>query len=231
MPFSELQKLLQASCDRSLLLKLNNNRSTMLSIKWEPECTKVSLHRIFLAAPRDVTLALAKSLEKRRKSLPPVVKAFIQEKVKSLNYSSKVDASQQQGKVYNLKKIYDCLNAEYFNNDLKLNITWFDSKSGQSNQLNLGLYHDTLKLIKVNRIMDNEHFPEFFVRFVIYHEMLHEKYPAYVDKRGINRIHHPEFKQCERQFKEYALAKGWLKQNLCTLFEEESACQSAEALA
>ena len=54
MPLTSLQNKIQNHSGRKLKLKINDNRSTMLSVRWEPDCTKVSLHRIFLQAPRNV---------------------------------------------------------------------------------------------------------------------------------------------------------------------------------
>ena len=38
------QERLENSVGSKLRLKINDNRSTMLSVKWDPDCTKVSLH-------------------------------------------------------------------------------------------------------------------------------------------------------------------------------------------
>lgn len=216
---SELQNHLQAYCDYPVELKLNDNRSTLLSIKWEACSIKVSLHRTFLSAPREVLQALAGALAKRQRTLPMPIKTYIQDQIQKLDYSSRIRRCEHQGNVYNLKDMLEELNSHYFSGELNLNITWFESQqSPNQQQINLGLYHDSLRLIKINRLMDSLDFPDYVVKFVIYHEMLHHVCPAYVNKKGIQSIHNPAFKQREKQFKDYLQAKHWIYQHRAALF-------------
>ncbi|MGZ3633622.1 MAG: hypothetical protein ACXWM7_04965 [Parachlamydiaceae bacterium] len=218
---SRLQSQLQSCCSRQLQLKINDNRSTMLSVRWEPSCTKVSLHHMFLSAPNTVIKALACSIAKEQTSVAPQVKAFIQENLQRLDSSQKLDPDEliYKGNVYNLKEIYDGLNAEYFDDDLNLNITWFGQlKKKNRSQVTFGLYHDALRLIKIHRIMDSPSFPEYVVSFVIYHEMLHHVCPPYIDENGIQRIHNEDFKYYEMQFKEFKRAKNWVEKHRLSFF-------------
>lgn len=221
----ELQELLQSYCNQPLYLKLNENRSVMCSIKWETHRTKVSLHRIFLTASKKVIQALGKALKKEGSAIPAVVNMFIHEELKNLNYSEQINPDQLDfcGEVYNIKELYDGINQEYFCGKLDLSITWFSSEFKQNkSQINLGFYYDALRLVKINRIMDSRKFPDYVVRYVIYHEMLHCVAPAYIDSAGIQRTHNPEFKQLEMQFKDYSRAKLWVKKNRASLFELDS---------
>jgi hypothetical protein len=129
-----------------------------------------------------------------------------------------------QGETYNLNVIYNKLNTEYFNNTLDLQITWFgDSSKRNKSNISFGLYHEALRLIKINRIMDSPLFPEYVINFIIYHEMLHHACPPFVDENGIHRIHHRDFKNRERQFKDFDIAKKWIKQNSESLFMSQVA--------
>ncbi len=193
----------------------------MLSVRWEESCTKISLHRIFLLAPKNVILALADSILEKQTTVASTVKAFIQESLEGIDYSSKIDPLDlsHQGEIHNLKIFYDELNGEYFNNVLNLQISWFgDSNNRNKSKVSFGLYHDALRLIKINRIMDTPTFPSYVVRFIIYHEMLHFICPPFVDEKGIHRIHHREFKAREKEFKEFSLAKKWIQQHRHNLF-------------
>lgn len=217
-----IQKQLEAHMGAPLNLKINDNRSTMLSIKWEPGCAKVSLHRMFLEAPQNVVQDVACYLKKKNNKLAPSIKAYIETNLQRLDYSHELDLSKldPKGIVYDLKKIYDNLNAEYFNHSLNLHITWFGKKGRTpKSRLTFGLYHDPLRLIKINRIMDQEKFPEYFVSFVIFHEMLHHVCPAYVDENGAKHIHGKEFKKREKQFRYYDLAEQWIEDHRHQFFE------------
>lgn len=215
------QERLENSSGRKLKLKINDNRSTMLSIKWEPGGAKVSLHRMFLEAPNNVMDALACYIRQEETIIGPTVKAFIENSIQNLNYSHELDKSKlySQGHVYNLLKIYNDLNLEYFKSQLDLNITWFGKplqKAGS--RVTFGLYYDQIRLIKVNRLLDSPSFPDYFVSYVVYHEMLHNVCPSYYDDSGQHHIHSKEFKAKEAEFKHYDLAKAWIKKNHSSFF-------------
>lgn len=221
MHFGSFQEEIENYLGRKLKLKINDNRSTMLSVRWEPDCTKVSLHRMFLQAPRNVMEALSCYIRQEHKIIAPTVKAFIEDSLKKFDYSHLIDRKKlsTQGNIYNLQHIYNELNQEYFKGRLSLSITWF-GKPIQRNRsrVTFGLYHDPLKLIKINRLLDSPAFPDYLVAYVIYHEMLHNVCPAYVDDRGLNHIHSKEFKKQEQQFRHYALAQKWIQEHQADFF-------------
>lgn len=207
---------LESQIGNKLHLKINDNRSTMLSVKWEPYCTKVSVHRMFLQAPRNVMHELATYLRQKRRPLPTGLKAYIENNLHKLDYSSQLDLDKltPQGRVYDLQQIYEELNEIYFNNKLKLYITWFGKPfRSTSSRFTFGLYHDPLKLIKINKLLDSHNFPPYLVYFIVYHEMVHHVCPSYVDDRGIKHIHSKEFKEQEKKFQYFDLAEKWIKNN------------------
>jgi hypothetical protein len=205
-----------------LRLKINDNRSTMLSVKWEPDCTKVSLHRMFLEAPHNVMQALACYLKGEHKKLAPSIRAYIEYNLQQLDYSHELNLSklQAKGRVYDLQEMYDSLNRRYFQGSLGLHITWFgQGRRKMCNRITFGLFHDPLRLIKINRLLDNKRFPDYFVAYVIYHEMLHYVCPAYVDEKGQKHIHSKEFKEREKEYRHFKLAQQWLRDNQQYLFD------------
>lgn len=213
---NHFQKQLEASSGMRLKLKINDNRSTMLSVRWEPDYTRVSLHRIFLQAPQNVMESLACYLRQEDKNIAPRVRSFIEDNIKKLDYSHELNHSKlyTQGYVYNLQKVYDKVNKEYFDNRLKLFITWFGKPVQRKRaRVTFGLYYDPLKLIKINRLLDSPSFPDFVVNYVVYHEMLHNVCPSYIDENGVHRIHSKEFKQREQQFRSYKLAQEWIQEH------------------
>lgn len=215
------QKILESRCGRKIKMRVNDNHSTMLSVRWEPDHTRVSLHRMFLSAPTDVVDALAYYLKKSNHSLAPSVKAYIAQYRQKLDYSGSLDPRElkHEGRIYNLKKIYNDINEEYFEGKLRLNITWFgESVCRNKTRISFGLYHDTLRLIKINRILDKRYVPEYFIRYVIFHEMLHHVCPPHVDEGGTNRIHSNEFKRREKHFAEYHQAIQWIRNNRNKVF-------------
>lgn len=218
--FDDIQEKLEKGCPNRLQLKINNNRSTMLSVRWEPDCTKVSLHQIFLNAPKNIMQDLACYVAQEQENISVVVKEFIEDKLKHLDYSHELDLDKlhTKGHVFNLQKTLDDLNREYFAERLNLYITWFGKLTSRSrNRLTFGLYHDPLKLIKINRLLDSPSFPSFLIEYVVYHEMVHHVCPSYYEN-GVHKIHTREFKEKEMEFKHYHLAQKWLEEHTEYLF-------------
>jgi len=216
MTLEKFQKLLENELKKSVKLVINDNRSTMLSVKWEPHCTKVSLHRFFLNAPQEIMDSLAGYITREQENISQSVKTFIEVNMHNLDYSHEVNplCLETLGKIYDLTALYDGINATYFDGELKLHITWFGEQSPKyRSRIVFGLYHGPLKLIKINRILDDIRFPEYFISYVLYHEMLHFVCRSYYDKKGKHRIHSDEFKKRERQFEYYGQAQDWLKRN------------------
>lgn len=216
-----LQQMLENSSGIKLKLKINDNRSTMLSVKWEPDCAKVSLHRIFLDAPHNVMEDLACYLKSKKTVIAPRVKAFIADNLQQIDYSHELDRSKlySKGHVYNLQQIYNRLNAEYFDGELDLSITWFGKPVlKHRTRVTFGLYHEPLRLIKINRLLDNPSYPDYVVAFVVYHEMVHHVCPAYYNKNGQQSIHSKEFKEMEARYKDFHMAQNWIKKNQANFF-------------
>lgn len=125
-----------------------------------------------------------------------------------------------QGQLYDLKAIYDSLNAQYFEGRLALDITWFGSADRSARRYRrLGLYCFQEKLIKIHRLLDGDQFPSYFISWVVYHEMLHCVYPPIKTRRGRYSIHHRDFKKKEMEFADYSIAKQWEKENRRLFFQ------------
>lgn len=216
-----LQKKLEYSSGKKLKLKINDNHSTMLSVRWEPDHVRISIHRMFLRAPQHVLRALGSYLQRKDKTLSLAVREFIEENMRRYNYSHQVRPNKliTQGTVYNLQQIYDELNEIYFKKQLKLKITWFGRPVRRPRMhATLGLYQESLRLIKINRLLDSPAVPHYLISYVVYHEMVHHVCPSYYDERGIHQIHSKEFKRREKKFHHFALAQKWMKENQNRLF-------------
>ncbi len=125
-----------------------------------------------------------------------------------------------QGILYDLQSIYNSINTSYFDGKLDLKITWFGNAERKARRhRKLGLYCFSDKLIKIHRLLDQPHFPPYFISYVVYHEMLHSVHPPVKAKRGRYSIHHAGFKQKEREFAEYAEAKRWEQENKKLFFQ------------
>lgn len=214
------QRLEQLS-GRKLLLRLNQNRTTYLSITPCTSVLKVSLHQAFLQAPMSVVQALGSYLKGKGRQVRSVIRHFIEDFLQGKDFSHQIDRSklQAQGRFFDLTEVYSGLNETFFDGQVDLGITWFGrQKKYRSKQVTLGLYYDTLRVVKIHKLLDQAAVPRFVVDYVAYHEMLHHVYPPYRDEKGRNRIHHKEFQEAERSFPRYKEANEWIAANKQLLF-------------
>ncbi len=126
-----------------------------------------------------------------------------------------------EGQHYHLQTIYDALNRQYFNEEITAEITWFGSQTrpARAHRL-LGSYDFDNKLIKIHRLLDAPIFPDYFISYVVYHEMLHELFPPIEQRGKKRRVHHPDFKKAELRFSHFSLAKKWEKENTQLFFSK-----------
>jgi len=204
-----------------LELIIHENRWTMLNLLHKNRSyARLSVHKMFLEAPDSVILAIAHYVRGARPG--PLLRHYIQSYLERSDYSHLLDQQKclHQGDVYHLKSIYEDLNKKYFNNALDLSITWFGSlrKKKSRSRIIFGQYLAGLRLIKIHRMLDDPFFPEYFVAFVVYHEMLHSVVPGSLDGRGRYCFHSPAFKEQEKAFEQYQQAIAWEKTNKEKLF-------------
>ncbi|HLI84308.1 MAG TPA: SprT-like domain-containing protein [Bryobacteraceae bacterium] len=116
--------------------------------------------------------------------------------------------SGPQGQHRNLEVIFERLNQQFFDGLLaQPQLGW---SRGKSRGL-LGHFDPSHNAIVISRIFDDPRVPELALEYVVFHEMLHLRYP--VDHNGVRRrVHTREFREAERQFPRLAEAKEMLKQ-------------------
>ena len=125
-------------------------------------------------------------------------------------------AFNEQGRVFNLRAIFDKLNAKYFRNRLKgYAIVWGrKSKVRPRDEIVFGTIQEDDRIIRIHPLLDRMVVPTWFVEYVIYHEMCHAVVPDEYDSAGRRRVHHAKFYDCERRFHWFRRAKAWEEENL-----------------
>jgi hypothetical protein len=115
-----------------------------------------------------------------------------------------------QGEHFNLEEMFEELNFRYFFGLMaRPAIGW----SRQVSRTLLGHYDPSHNTIVLSRILDGADTPRVAVEYVLFHEMLHLRYPA--EHRGPRRcVHTPAFKAAEKQFERLREAKDVLKKLL-----------------
>lgn len=116
--------------------------------------------------------------------------------------------SSAHGEVYDLDRMFGKLNRRYFDGEIpKPTITWSQRRTRSI----LGHHDHNFDSITISKTLDSKDVPEWFVEYILYHEMLHIKHPARLIK-GRRYYHTSAFRLDERRFPHYEQAQKWLDQ-------------------
>jgi hypothetical protein len=125
-------------------------------------------------------------------------------------------AFAEQGKVYNLRAIFNKLNARYFSNKLRgYSVVWGRRrKQRPRGSIVFGTIQEEDRIIRIHPLLDRAMVPSWFLDYVMFHEMLHAMVPDRYDGSGRRVIHHEGFAEKERKFHWFRRAKNWEQENL-----------------
>lgn len=207
----------------TLDIRLTNNRSTMLSVRREPGRYRLRLHHMFVAASPQVVAALGRYVIHPEAEASATLDAFIAERSAQLQPAR--DATRRvirvierpSGQHHDLRAIFDELNVGYFGGTIDAKITWGRRKRGGEElrphkTLTMGSYSVEDRLIRIHPTLDRPDVPRYYVAWIVYHEMLHQKHG--IPELGGRRCYHPpSFLAEERLFDEYELAHRWERQH------------------
>ena len=126
------------------------------------------------------------------------------------------DPALGQGRYFDLRKVFDKLNARYFGGRLRRYTILWGRKRDQrpKDYIVFGTIQEDDRVIRVHPLLDQRFVPTWFLEYVVYHEMLHAVVPDRWDDNGRRRVHHEEFYEREREFRWFRRAKAWEEENL-----------------
>ena len=112
-----------------------------------------------------------------------------------------------RGRCHDLEEIFHRLNRRFFDGELSVTrLGW----SLQDSRTTLGHYDAGHGTIVINRALDSPTAPAHLVEYLVFHEMLHMRFP--VERNGHRRVvHSREFRKAERVFPKYEEARKTLK--------------------
>ena len=115
--------------------------------------------------------------------------------------------SGPQGEHYNLEKIFEDLNFRFFHGLMaRPELGW----SRQRSRTALGHYDPSHNAIILSKVLDAPKVDPLVVEYVMFHEMLHLRYPA--EHKGSRRsVHTRDFHAAEKEFPRVKEAKELLK--------------------
>jgi hypothetical protein len=222
----ELRSRIQAHIKGKLNVVITDNRSVMISIQRDQRHAlySIRLHHIFVEAPDPLVRTLARYIATNDKDASKDLNQFIDDNQHRIGAPDKPAARiappliRTKGRVYDLGFLFSELNARYFDNQVQCPLTWgrHVSRGKYRRSIKVGSYSLEENLIRIHPGLDQEWIPPCYVRWVLFHEMLHYLFPAPVIN-GRHHFHHDEFAKQERRFTEYVQALTWERSNIAAL--------------
>jgi predicted SprT family Zn-dependent metalloprotease len=211
---SDLERELVTLTGAQVQLTITDNSRTVMSMAPDREFggVRVRLHRMFLDAGPDVVRAVA-AWVKRPKSRLPAIDGYIRENRHRMRRKARrTGALRPAGAHFDLRRLFDEVNAAHFGGTVTAAITWGKRGNGarrRQRTIRFGSYTVQDNLVRLHPALDQAFVPEHFVRYIVFHEMLHAHLGIEESETGRRRIHTREFVRIERTYPDYAKARAW----------------------
>lgn len=211
-----IEASLEKMTGRSVALSMTDNATRLLSIREKQHYVSVRMHWMFLRAGDNVIRELA-GLIRKRKGPTPLIRKFINSNRDCIKISDRSSspsvAIRTRGRFHDLEAIFAVLNGAYFDGKVSSTISW-GRRNGRRvvKRRILGSFSKDTNTIWISPLLDRKNVPGFFVRYIVYHEMLHSIMKEETAK-GRRSLHGPSFKGRERLFGEYEKAIAWEKKH------------------
>lgn len=189
----------------------------------------IRLHGRFAEAPADTREALARWLRagRRARRACTLLDEWIHARIASEPQpDQRPTILEPAGSAYHLQVLATPLYADLFQDDFptasqRPGLTWGRrGKSSSRRSLRLGSFDSEQGVVRVHPVLDRRDVPEWFVRYVLMHEILHAALPPRLGK-GSRWVHHgPEFRAREGGYVDYQRALRWEERHLPRLIRQ-----------
>jgi len=210
-----LHGALTADTGVDIRLRITNNTSTMMSLRYEQASGRaiVGLHHMFLDAPEPIRKALGTWIQRpRTKSAGKKLEAFIAERRHLIETkTSRRIVLRTKGQFVDLSTLYDEVNGAEFDGTIETPITWGRMPTRRLRRsIRFGSFTPDDNLIRIHPYLDQAFVPLYFIRYIVFHEMLHAHMGIEEGPTGRRRIHPPAFRRREEKYGDYDRAIAWM---------------------
>lgn len=222
-PLSEehWRELLALELEAPVRVRYGRARHQVVRVQRHRGTYLVSLARFFSEAPPPVRRALATWMRagRRAKSAAATLDAWIDERVRSHEHAPRAATKlEARGEHHDLERLAREVIAGHF--QAESGHAWPPAGWGRAQgsrsrrSLRLGSFDPVDRVVRLHRTLDSRDVPEWFVRYVLFHELLHSVLDRPARAKGRRVIHGPEFKARERAYPDYARALEWEREHV-----------------
>lgn len=190
------------------------------------EPSRLQMNAFFRDAPPDIRHAVSRWLAvgRRARKASAQLDAWIAERSRELP-PRRLPAPEPRGQVHHLDELVRHVLPHLPELDRAPlpDITW--GRRGRrraKNSLQLGSFDPEARRVRVHPVLDQAAVPAWFVRFVLFHELLHAALPIERSTNGRLLHHGPTFRAREASYQDAARALRWERSNLPRLLRSAS---------
>lgn len=197
----------------------------VIQLRREPQRIRVRLSALMASAPPEIEAALAEWIRGRgrrgaaQRELDRWIDARLRESARAAPAKLALEA---KGAHHDLGELREHLRTREFASDFEGSalppIGWGRAGRSRSRRsLRLGSFDPFSYSVRVHPVLDSADAPRFFVRYIVFHELLHAALDQPPDEQGRRRVHGPAFRARERQYVDYERALAWEKEHIHAL--------------
>lgn len=135
-----------------------------------------------------------------------------------MDQMTKTKTKASQGIYFDLAYIFNDLNKRFFACRINASLSWGQRNTrARKRSIRFGSYNPNTKSIIINPCLDQAIVPYICVERIMFHEMLHQQFPAKKGAHGKLMVHYREFYEYEKTYPYLKEADQWLKANLSDL--------------
>lgn len=193
-------------------ISLNDNRSSLITVKPQKDGpTAVRLQRVFLAADDKTLKALARFIVRPDRRCRQTLDCFLASRRDLLDACARdgrQERLQTRGEHRDLKLLLRRVLSDYGLRLPEVRIGWAkQAPKSRRRSIKFGCWYSKTRTVRIHPALDDPAVPEFFVEYIIYHELLHALFPPESGPVGRRLVHNPEFTRFERKHKRYQEAR------------------------
>ncbi|MFB3066930.1 MAG: hypothetical protein ACE10D_10510 [Planctomycetota bacterium] len=215
----QLQRVVRVSYSRA--------RNTPVEAVFEGPVMRLRLHRFFAGAPESVRGSLAAWLRsgRRARRASTELDAWIDAQREALPpQKRRRPRLTTAGTHHDLAALATELFATEFSEDFIVRrrpaITWGRRARSQARRsLTLGSYDPHTHIVRIHPTLDSAKVPEWFVRYLLFHEILHAALEHEPACDGSHRFHGSAFRRREEAYRDYERALRWQNRHLPRLIK------------
>lgn len=223
---SDWERLLGEALERPVRVRYGRARTSVVRAQPQRDGSLlIRLNAMFADAPAEVQDALVRWLRvgRRARRASADLDRWIEARLARLHREQPRAASlTTRGRCHDLDLLGRSLLENEFANAFDAvggppRITW--GRAGRSrsrHSLRLGSYDYAARVVRIHRVLDAPEVPPWFVRYVLFHELLHAALEE-PDEGGRRVLHGPRFREREARYRDFERARVWESRHIAAL--------------